>query len=100
MISTCLLSRSRKRARGSMFCMPCRSRTGRPAPRRITSSLISPTDSHSSDEDVVACIMASPDPRHPTPVPRAGLRPDAHHHLEHVIQALFVHLVRLVHVFN
>src|SRR5207253_11136042 len=35
-----------------------------------------------------------------TIAPPGGLCPDAHHHLDDVLQALLVHLVRLIHVFD
>src|SRR5262249_11788249 len=80
--------------------MPCKSRMGRPAPRRITSSSISPTDSRSAAEGVVACMMACPGFQLSTFYLTCGLRPDAHHPLEDVIQLLFIHLVRFIDVFD
>lgn len=57
-------SRSRKRARGSTVCGPCKSSTGRPAPRRTSSSSIPPTDSRSATTGPVALMAPSrPPPR-------------------------------------
>src|SRR5438445_1864629 len=66
----------------------------------MTSSSRSPTDSHSPAEDSPALIMASPGCMRLTIAPPGGLCPDAHHHLDDVLQALLVHLVRLIHVFD
>src|SRR5262249_30377475 len=45
----------------SMVCRPCRSRTGRPAPRRRTSSSTSPTDSRSATAEPDAFVTSTSD---------------------------------------